>query len=181
VRKALVSLEEDLLRNVLRIGLIAQHAKSGRVNHILIGLHKRLKMVPVGHCLSGAGTATSYVKHTCGPRKVAGKCEPQSPTLFAISTQPLLRLLMAGGPRSRLLVMTARRTCAPSSTWGFLAWNSHPRTITLPPLTWSACRPSFFRSHCTKVQSLKPVVPLPASLAIWLHGPQKAQFTKRTL
>ena len=31
------------------------------------------------------------------------------------------------------------------------------------------------------MQSLNPTVPLPATLAIWLQGPQKAQFTKRTL
>src|ERR1035441_5101682 len=43
-----------------------------------------------------------------------------------------------------------------------------------------ALRPSLFRSHCTKVQSLKPTVPRPATFAIWSHGPQNAQFTKRT-
>ena len=51
----------------------------------------------------------------------------------------------------------------------------------MPPSTCSAWRPSFFWSHCTNVQSLKPTVPLPAIFAIWLQGPQKAQFTNRTL
>ena len=32
-----------------------------------------------------------------------------------------------------------------------------------------------------KLQSLKAVVPLPARRAIWLHGPQNAQFENRTL
>ena len=31
------------------------------------------------------------------------------------------------------------------------------------------------------MQSLNPTVPVPAIRAIWLHGPQKAQLTNRTL
>ena len=77
------------------------------------------------------------------------------------------------GPAKRLPEITALSTASPSEMCFFRSRNSHPCTSRLPENAWiAACSPSLL--HSTKVQPLKPTVPLPPTFAICWHGPQKA-------
>ena len=106
------------------------------------------------------------------------------PSLFGIVGDLHAALAVVGDPRRAVEEIAGDDRAADlsrSSICG-LSWrNSQPRTSIVPPAAWIAWRPSFWLSHWVNVQSLKPTVPLPAMRAIWWHGPQNAQLTKRTL
>ena len=42
--EVLVGLDEDLLGDILRLGVIARQTGSGRKNHVLIGTHERREL-----------------------------------------------------------------------------------------------------------------------------------------
>ena len=80
------------------------------------------------------------------------------------------------GPVKRLSLMIARRTFSPSSICGlvFLKFAAaHRSRCRFAPAT--AARPSFLPSHCMKVQSLKPTVPLPGDAGdLVARAPERA-------